>query len=73
MTSDDYSFCESVHAAGHSPWHLRKLTETGPKYGGGADTPALCGRTVAWDMDVTITPFHLTQICKACAAAYRKE
>ena len=51
MNNQIYSFCETVTATGSSPWHIRKLSDNGPKYGGEADTPALCGRTVAWDVD----------------------
>jgi hypothetical protein len=46
-----YAYCESVHATGLSPHHIRKLTAAGMKKGGGADTPTLCGRdlTGGWD------------------------
>ena len=69
-----YSFCESVAASGRSPWHIRALTDRGPKYGGGADTPALCGRDLhgGWDLEVDITPEHLEHCCRACADVYRR-
>lgn len=70
----NFSFCESVHATGRSLWHIRRLTEVGRKLGGGADTPALCGRVVAWDINVDITQFHLNKnTCKACSDALFKE
>ena len=62
-----YSFCETVTAGGKTPWHIRSLTSVGKRLGGGADTPALCGRVVAWDLSVDITGHHLTHCCKACA------
>lgn len=62
----DFSFCETATATGTSPWHLRVLSEKGKMLGGGADTPALCGREVCWDLDVDITKHHLTHSCKAC-------
>jgi len=68
-----FSFCETVWATGTSPWHIRRLTDVGRKPGGGADTPALCGRQVAWDLEVEITEHHLGHACQACVAAYRAE
>jgi hypothetical protein len=79
-----YCFCESVTGIG--PWHIRKLTSNGLKCGGGIDSPSLCGCVQVsgeclpngkrgwggWDLDVKITPQHLTHICKECAAKYRK-
>jgi hypothetical protein len=47
-----YSFCETVTATAISYWHIRKLTEKGQKFGGGADTKALCGKEVSWDLRV---------------------
>jgi hypothetical protein len=68
-----YAFCETVTAGGRTPWHIRKLTDKGHRYGGGADTLALCGRKVSWDVDVEITEHHLTHSCKGCVEQYRKE
>lgn len=66
-----YAFCESIHASGTSPWHIRKIAETGLKLTGGIDTPFLCGRvTKGWDLNVRITPHHLTHCCKGCVKAY---
>lgn len=66
-----YSFCESVTAGSGSPWHIRRLTEFGPKPGGGADTDALCGRKVCWDIEVKITDPLLEHCCQECAELYR--
>lgn len=68
-----YSFCETVTATGSSPWHIRLLTDVGQKFGGGADTPALCDREVAWDLEVEITDHHLSHCCKKCAEGYREK
>lgn len=67
-----YSFCETAAATEHTAWHIRELTEKGKKFGGGADTPALCGRKVAWDLDVTITKRQLDNGCRKCAEEYQK-
>ena len=68
-----YSFCESVHATATSKWHIRELTAIGQKFGGGADTLALCGRDVAWDLNVERTDLHLlTNTCPRCFEFYRK-
>lgn len=66
-----FSFCES--ASGNGPWHIRRLTAAGPKFGGGVDSPALCGRDLhgGWDLDVQITPHHLRHCCFMCAGKYR--
>lgn len=68
-----YSFCESVTAGPLSPWHIRTLTEKGQKLGGGADTVALCGRTVCWDLKVDLSTHHLNNsACKKCVTEYDK-
>lgn len=71
-----YVFCESVHASGTSPWHIRKLTEAGLKLGGGIDTGSLCGHVEAgrgWDLAVEITAHHLAHACKECVENYTYE
>lgn len=68
-----FAFCEPVYATSISPWHIRELTSKGLKLGGGADTKALCGREVAWDLDVAITPHHLTHCCQKCAQKFLLE
>lgn len=70
--SEPYSFCETVTAGPTTPWHIRRLTEAGRRLGGAADTPALCGRAVSWDLQVTITPHHLGHACPECGAALRR-
>lgn len=69
-----YSFCETSTASAATPWHLRELGEGGPKYGGGIDTPFLCGRkrVNGWDLQVEITAHHLEHACKDCVGVYRK-
>ena len=50
-TKPTFAYCETVGATPWSPNHIRKVT-TGLKTGGGADTPALCGRDLhgGWDI-----------------------
>lgn len=74
----DYSFCETVTAGPLSKWHIRPLTKVGKKLGGGADTPALCGRTVSWDLNPPVAQFvddveHGAGfgICPTCLEIYR--
>lgn len=64
-----YAFCETVTAGGTTPWHIRPLTSKGYKYGGGADTPALCGREVAWDLGVEVDASR-ERTCQRCRAKY---
>jgi len=68
-----HSFCEKATAGPWSRWHIRPLTEIGRKLGGGADTVALCGTKVAWDLAVEITEHHLTHCCPECAKRYKEE
>lgn len=68
---DEFSFCESMHATGTSPWHIRKLTAQGRKLGGGADTVALCGREVAWDLEVKVTPEFGDFVCSKCVDEFQ--
>ena len=72
IVDDLFSFCETVTASGTTPWHIRKLTARGRKLTGGADTPALCGREVSWDLDVSITAHHLGHCCPKCKEVYLK-
>ncbi len=68
-----YSFCESVHATPYSKWHIRRLTKLGRKLGGGADTLALCGRVIGWDLDVKLDFHHLAHnSCPSCVEEYEK-
>ncbi len=68
-----YSFCENIHATSYSKWHIRRLTTRKFKFAGGADTPALCGRVVSWDLDVKLDSHHLAHnSCSRCAEEYGK-
>lgn len=66
----EYAFCETVTASGGTPWHIRPLTAAGKKLSGGADTPALCGRIVAWDLSVLICSDSLEMACPRCRVKY---
>ena len=67
-----YSLCESVHASGESPWHIRRLTDVGRKLGGGIDTGSLCGLVKqGWDLKVEIDEHHLSHACPKCVEIYR--
>lgn len=66
---DKYSFCERATAGPLSPWHIRRLY-TGRKLGGGADSDALCGQKVAWDLSVSITSHHLGHSCVECVRLF---
>jgi hypothetical protein len=68
-----YAFCESVHATGTSPWHIRRVVGA-LKLGGGIDSPSLCKRVDAgkgWDLEARITQHHLNHACPTCVAEYR--
>jgi hypothetical protein len=47
----DLIVCETVAAI---TTHLRRLTAVGPKWGGAADTLALCGAKVSWDTRIPV-------------------
>ena len=66
---NEYVFCETNFAY---KWHIRKLTEIGPKYGGGADSNALCGLNISWDLKSKIPDKKYLEynICNSCYAAY---
>lgn len=67
-----YSFCEAVTASGASPWHIRKLTQAGRKLGGGADTLALCGRKVSWDLSVPVPNTAPEYMCVRCKEEFER-
>jgi len=54
-----YSFYETTTARPLAPWHIRPLTSVGQKFGGGADTKALCDTNVSWDLEVPLSNFHV--------------
>ena len=68
---EKFSFCETAYATGTSPWHIRKLTDKGRKLGGGADTVALCGREVAWDLEVEVTQELGDFVCSKCVDEFQ--
>jgi len=72
---EKYSFCEFHFAGPLSPWHIRKLSDKGPKYGGGIDTPSLCERSdLGWDIKANITLAGLADYtCKRCAEVYNSK
>lgn len=68
-----FSYCESVHAWGTSPWHTRKLTEQGRKLGGGIDTTSLCGLVArGWDLAVEIPKKRARHDCPRCRAVWEE-
>lgn len=69
-----YAFCESVHASGLSPWHIRTIDpEKGLKLGGGIYSDSLCGHVHhGWDLNVVITEHHLGHSCPECVRAFRE-
>jgi hypothetical protein len=69
-----YALCERVTASPISPWHIRKLTERGLRPGGGADTPALCGACVRWDLESPVdNHVHEDYVCVKCRVEYLKQ
>ena len=60
----DLIACETVAAI---TVHLRRLSAAGSKYGGGADTPALCGAKPSWDLKSDVE----TARCQRCRKAAR--
>lgn len=67
-----YFFCETSTASGETPWHIRKAGPKGECLGGGADTPALCGRVVAWDVQLEVAPKTIDRVkpCVRCAEMF---
>lgn len=67
-----YSYCESVHAGGLSPWHIRKLDRAGLRLGGGITTNSLCGRVArGWDLNVPMGLAHDKHTCRDCLIEFR--
>lgn len=67
----EFAFCETSTAGSLTPWHIRKLTNKGLKLGGGADTEALCGRKVCWDLETKIDSTQLEyRCCIKCVVKY---
>lgn len=69
----DFAFCETRFAGPLAKWHIRRLTGKGLKPGGGADTAALCGRAVDWDLGVELSEFHLGRnTCEKCRHMFKQ-
>lgn len=66
------AFCETNTAGPETPWHIRNLTETGMHLSGGADTLALCGRKVAWDV-MPYEPDSAAPVCARCNERIREQ
>ena len=65
----EYSFCESFAAIVR---HIRPLTSIGRKLGGGVDTQALCGKSVAWDLSTPVScNGDEPHICVPCSENFR--
>jgi hypothetical protein len=66
-----YFFSETAYAGPLTPWHIRPAGDKGRCPGGGADTAALCGREVAWDVACEVTEESLARVepCGRCVAA----
>lgn len=71
-----FTYCETVAAI---VWHIRQLSDAGPKYSGGADTRTLCGGQAAWDIQCEINeatlkarPGEPGRPCKVCAERYKE-
>ncbi len=64
-------FCEALGAG--VTWHIRQLSDAGIKASGGADTPALCGVEVSWDLHVPLREdsIGIRFICDACRELYK--
>jgi hypothetical protein len=64
-----YAYCETISAY---VWHIRPLTKAGLKLGGGADTPALCGAKVLWDIQCSVDPIAPAwdTVCPICQKRY---
>lgn len=70
-----FTFCESVAAGSRSRWHIRRTTAVGPKFGGGIDTPSLCGAVkppMGWDMEVRLQEKYFDHCCRECVRLYRE-
>lgn len=76
-----YSFCESVHASGASPWHIRKLDAAGLKLSGGITSNSLCDRVrmpYGWDLRTEVDSENVARlvagkaVCVICASVWRQ-
>jgi hypothetical protein len=69
----EFSFCEASTASNFTPWHIRKLSRAGKKLQGGADSAALCGREVDWDLKTEINQHQLQNACVKCYRVYQEQ
>jgi len=73
----DYALCEPITAGAYTYWHIRPLTAQGKKLGGGADTLALCGRKMSWDLKTDVRDVELTNpymnVCPECTQIYQEK
>jgi hypothetical protein len=60
-----YAICETVD---DETLHVRELSPAGYKYGGGADTPALCSTVVTWDTRIHVNLENIT--CAGCKVRF---
>jgi hypothetical protein len=70
-----YSYCESVHARPLGPWHIRRLTFSDKKTGGGVDTTSLCGLVkppYGWDLEVEFGTTADKNVCHKCLSKYNR-
>lgn len=70
---ETHSYCEAWAASSESPRHIRRLTASGKRFNGGADTPSLCGRKMSWDRAPMVTKHPLGKVCVKCQEAWEKE
>jgi len=76
---EDLLFCEPAMVTGAGWWCLRFVGEKGEMFGGGVDTPSLCGRVDpefnGWDIDVRVTQARLDHsyiACTRCRAIFKE-
>ena len=67
VMSDQFAYCETQNAASNGIWHIRRISSKGRCLGGGADTAAMCGRDVSWDLKVPVNlESHQEWVCESC-------
>lgn len=77
----EYSFCEPAWNGPVVPgfpfkWHIRRLTQSGKKLGGGIDTKPLCDRfSSGWDLRVQFGEHWLREscVCRECRTKWLAE
>lgn len=63
-----FAFCENVTASSTSAFHIRMLSGRGLQPSGSADTMALCGSHVAWDVPGIVNEATIAddRTCRRC-------